>query len=163
MTMTARSSTPARPTSNADRDALAARRAAVAADLHPDAGRRSRRAPASTTGPRRPAAVRLHLRRARLQPRPQPDPLDDAVPSSTWAGRRRRHPRTADGYFAGRADDRLQRRHAGRGRGEPAAGRTAPQAARRRADGTGDVGRVRVGGDPEGALGGAWPATAPGR
>ena len=76
--------------------------------------------------PRRPAALRLHLRRARLQPRAQPDALDDAVHRVHGLARRRGSARpAAGGYFSAAADDRVQRRHAGRDRGEPAAGRAS--------------------------------------
>ena len=81
-----------------------------------------------------------------------------------WMNRFARYMKWPDGWiprhtrlYRRGADDGVQRRDTGRGRGVPAADETAARLARRRTTGAGDVGRVRLGGDPEGSLGGAGP------
>ena len=114
---------------------VAAARAASAAHLHADAGRPRQERRRLPLDARRPPALRLHLRRAGRQPRPQPDAGGCSGSPTTWAGRPpgATPERRPDGYFPAAADDRLQRRHRRRDRGEPAAGRRSAGAARRRA------------------------------
>ena len=124
--------------------------------VHPDpsrSGGERRRLPLDA---RRQKTVRLHLGRAGVQLGAQPAALDRTIlpahglppyPASC-AGRRR-----AGRLLCRHRHDRLQRRHPGRGRGEPGAARSAPPHAGGPTARPGDVGRVRLGGDPESAVG----------
>ena len=73
--------------SNAVREQIARSEPRSLRTYHADAGRPRPQRGRLPLDAGRPPALRLHLRRARRQPRPQPARLDAALHRATWAGR----------------------------------------------------------------------------
>ena len=133
-------------------------RASSFTHLHADPGRPRPQCRRLSLDAGRPAAVRLHLRRARRQPGAQSLRLDERFADymgwsdAQWDKSCRRSPSCVR-LLRCPADDGVQRGHGRRSRSQSAPDRAVAESPRRPAAGAGDVGRLRFRGHPEGAAG----------